>query len=186
MKLVYFLSQVRMAAVPKLGEDQENNQIITFINEDFYHMITYMCKGMMTWLHFIPGEKQAEELGASLAAELMFYAVASAVLANEVDVVIRITILIINNRDSGGQRYHLHHNLQIAKHKRRELEEEELLEQEREEMLEQVEMMDMIEMMEREEMVEQVEESWSGSPFSGILNDHDSVTILILRWFFSM
>ena len=32
----------------------------------------------------IPGEKQAEELGASLAAELMFYAVASAVLANEV------------------------------------------------------------------------------------------------------
>ena len=68
----------------------------------------------------------------------MFYAVASAVLANEVDVVIRIAILIINNRDSGGQRYHLHHNLQIAKHKRRELEEEELLEQEREEMLEQV------------------------------------------------
>ena len=41
MKLVYFLSQVRMAAVPRLGEDQENNQIITFINEDFYHMITY-------------------------------------------------------------------------------------------------------------------------------------------------
>ena len=84
----------------------------------------------------------------------MFYAVASAVLANEVDVVIRITILIINNRGCGGQRYHLHHNLQIAKHKRRELEEEELLEQEREEMLEQVEMM---EMMEREEMLEQME-----------------------------
>ena len=91
------------------------------------------------FVHFIPGEKQAEELGASLAAELMFYAVASAVLANEVDVLIRITILIINNRGCGGQRYHLHHNLQIAKHKRRELEEEELLEQEREEMLEQVE-----------------------------------------------
>ena len=87
----------------------------------------------------------------------MFYAVASAVLANEVDVVIRITILIINNRGCGGQRYHLHHNLQIAKHKRRELEEGELLEQEREEMLEQVEMMDMIEMMEREEMLEQGE-----------------------------
>ena len=33
----------------------------------------------------IAGEKQAEELGASLAAEMMFYAVASAVLANEVD-----------------------------------------------------------------------------------------------------
>ena len=65
----------------------------------------------------------------------MFYAVASAVLANEVDVVIRIAILIINNRDCSGQRYHLHHNLQIAKHKRRELEEEELLEQEREEMM---------------------------------------------------
>ena len=80
------------------------------------------------FVHFIPGEKQAEELGASLAAELMFYAVASAVLANEVDVVIRITILIINNRGCGGQRYHLRHNLQIAKHKRRELEEEELLE----------------------------------------------------------
>ena len=31
------------------------------------------------------GERQAEELGASLAAEMMFYAVASAVLANEVD-----------------------------------------------------------------------------------------------------
>ena len=154
-----------------------------------------MCKDMITWLHFIPGEKQAEELGASLAAELMFYAVASAVLANEVDVVIRITILIITNRHCGGhwplatgQRYHLHHNLQIAKHKRRELEEEELLEQEREEMLEQVEMMEMMELLEqeREEMMEQVEESWSGSPFSGILNDPDSVTILILRWFFSM
>jgi len=32
------------------------------------------------------GEKQAEELGASLAAEMMFYAVASAVLANETTV----------------------------------------------------------------------------------------------------
>ena len=32
----------------------------------------------------ILGERQAEELGASLAAEFMFYAVASAVLANEV------------------------------------------------------------------------------------------------------
>ena len=149
MKSVYFLSQVRMAAVPKLGEDQENNQIITFINEDFYHMITYRWKDMITWLHFLPGEKQAEELGASLAAELMFYAVASAVLANEVDVVIRITILIINNRGCGGQRYHLHHNLQIAKHKRRELEEEELLEQEREEMVEQVEMMEMMKLLEQ-------------------------------------
>ena len=35
----------------------------------------------------IAGEKQAEELGASLAAEMMFYAVASAVLANEVDTI---------------------------------------------------------------------------------------------------
>jgi len=57
----------------------------------------------------IAGERQAEELGASLAAEMMFYAVASAVLANE-----------------------------ILKHKRREQEEEELLEMEREEMLDQV------------------------------------------------
>ena len=43
-----------------------------------------------SWLIFvstevIAGERQAEELGASLAAEMMFYAVASAVLANEVD-----------------------------------------------------------------------------------------------------
>ena len=42
-----------------------------------------------SWLIFVSteifaGEKQAEELGASLAAEMMFYAVASAVLANEV------------------------------------------------------------------------------------------------------
>ena len=37
-------------------------------------------------INILPGEKQAEELGASLAAEMMFYAVASAVLANEVDI----------------------------------------------------------------------------------------------------
>ena len=35
----------------------------------------------------IAGERQAEELGAFLAAEMMFYAVASAVLANEVDTI---------------------------------------------------------------------------------------------------
>ena len=45
-----------------------------------------------SWLIFvstetITGERQAEELGASLAAEMMFYAVASAVLANEVDTI---------------------------------------------------------------------------------------------------
>ena len=39
----------------------------------------------------IAGEKQAEELGASLAAEMMFYAVASAVLANEVDTITELS-----------------------------------------------------------------------------------------------
>ena len=44
----------------------------------------------------ILGERQAEELGASLAAEFMFYAVASAVLANEVwIVIIRIINIIV-------------------------------------------------------------------------------------------
>ena len=37
-------------------------------------------------INILPGEKQVEELGANLAAEMMFYAVASAVLANEVDI----------------------------------------------------------------------------------------------------
>ena len=37
------------------------------------------------------GAKQAEELGASLAAEMMFYAVASAVLANEVATITEIS-----------------------------------------------------------------------------------------------
>ena len=35
-------------------------------------------------MNVIAGERQAEELGASLAAEFLFYSVASAVLANEV------------------------------------------------------------------------------------------------------
>merc|ERR1719397_1328287 len=74
------------------------------------------------------GEKQAEELGANLAAEMMFYAVASAVLAN-----------------------------QILKHKRRELEEEEFLEQEREEMLEQVSRL-LVAMGKRGEVVKELEE----------------------------
>ena len=39
----------------------------------------------------IAGERQAEELGASLAAEMMFYAVASAVLANEVDTITELS-----------------------------------------------------------------------------------------------
>ena len=39
----------------------------------------------------ITGERQAEELGASLAAEMMFYAVASAVLANEVATITEIS-----------------------------------------------------------------------------------------------
>lgn len=73
------------------------------------------------------GERQAEELGASLAAEFMFYAVASAVLANE-----------------------------ILKHKERELEEEELLEQERLEMLEQVSRL-LGAMDKRDEVVEELE-----------------------------
>ena len=37
------------------------------------------------------GERQAEELGAFLAAEMMFYAVASAVLANEVDTITELS-----------------------------------------------------------------------------------------------
>ncbi len=48
MTLVYFLSQVRMAALPKLGEDQENNQIITFIDEDFYR--THVHMGSDHWV----------------------------------------------------------------------------------------------------------------------------------------
>ena len=40
----------------------------------------------------IAGERQAEELGASLAAEMMFYAVASAVLANEVDTIMELSL----------------------------------------------------------------------------------------------
>ena len=39
----------------------------------------------------IAGERQAEELGASLAAEMMFYAVALAVLANEVDTITELS-----------------------------------------------------------------------------------------------
>ena len=73
----------------------------------------------------ITGERQAEELGASLAAEMMFYAVASAVLANEVDTISLLEILKALS-------------CQILKHKRGEQEEEELLELEREEMLDQV------------------------------------------------
>ena len=41
--------------------------------------------------HVAGGERQAEELGAFLAAEMMFYAVASAALANEVDTITELS-----------------------------------------------------------------------------------------------
>ena len=43
----------------------------------------------------IAGERQAEELGASLAAEFTFYALASAVLANEVNIIVRVITVVV-------------------------------------------------------------------------------------------
>ena len=73
-----------MAAVPRLGKT-----FFLFINQNEYkHEYGEIRKWI--WINLIDkimsGEKQAEELGASLAAEMMFYAVASAILANEVDI----------------------------------------------------------------------------------------------------